>query len=109
MLVLAFDLLFTPPYLYHDHTGEFTPGKYGEWRFDKRSFSGKPIPRHLEDPPKNMQNDLVRALINSFNEATDAIPCWDEYAKTGQKPKTCDEAPKHFLAVEAAAKKQAVH
>jgi hypothetical protein len=127
--------------------GEFTPGKYGEWRFDKRTWGGKPITRKLGDPPKNMKNDLVRALINSFNEATDAIPCWDKYAETGQVscsysgsdtntvllqltfehwagaksglsvlisawmaaalqvPKQCDEAPKHFLAEEAAAKK----
>jgi hypothetical protein len=64
--------------------GEFTPGKYGEWRFDKRTWGGKPITRKLGDPPKNMKNDLVRALINSFNEATDAIPCWDKYAETAQ-------------------------
>ncbi len=64
--------------------GEFTPGKIGEWRFDKRSYGGRPIPRHLGDPPKGMKNDLVRALINSFNEATEAIPCWDEFEKTGK-------------------------
>lgn len=45
----------------------------------------------------------VRKLMDSFNEATDAIPCWDEYAKTGKVPKTCSEKPKHFLAEEAAA------
>lgn len=31
-----------------------------------------------------MKNDLVRALIKSFNEATDAIPCWDKYVETGK-------------------------
>ena len=25
----------------------------------------------------------IRALINSFNEATAAIPCWDKYAESG--------------------------
>jgi hypothetical protein len=64
-------------------SGEFTPGKFGEWRFDKRSYSGRPIPRNLGAPPEKMDNDLVRMLINSFNEATEAIPCWDKYAETG--------------------------
>jgi len=92
-------------------TGEFTPGKYGAWRFDKRSHGGKPIPRHMGDPPEKMTNELVRTLINSFNEATDAIPCWDKYsADNGKVPTTCDEEPKFFLleeklAKEAAAKK----
>lgn len=74
-------------------TGEFTPGKFGEWRFDKRTYSVKPPPRHLGEPPKAMKNDLVRALINSINEATDALPCWDKYAETG-KVEHCDEKPK---------------
>lgn len=67
--------------------GTFTPGKYGEWRFDKRSYSNKPLPRNLGPPPKGMTNDLVRHLINAFNEATDAIPGWDEYEKTGTATK----------------------
>jgi hypothetical protein len=37
-----------------------------------------------------MDNDLVRALISSINEATAAIPCWDEYAREG-KVVACDE------------------
>ena len=41
------------------------------------------MPRHLGAPPEKMDNDLVRALINAFNEATAAIPCWDKYAETG--------------------------
>ncbi|KAG1657279.1 hypothetical protein FOA52_005473 [Chlamydomonas sp. UWO 241] len=79
-------------------TGEFTPGKFGDWRFDKRTYGGTPVPRKLGDPPVNMKNDLVRKLIDSFNEATAAIPCWDEYAKNGQIPATCDEAPGGFIA-----------
>ncbi|KAG2501810.1 hypothetical protein HYH03_000310 [Edaphochlamys debaryana] len=72
-------------------TGEFTPGKFGEWRFDKRTYGSRPPPRHLGDPPKNMHNDLVRALINSINEATAALPCWDSYAESGKADYTCDE------------------
>lgn len=43
-------------------TGEHLPGKYGEWRFDKRSYSEKPPPRKLGEPPEKMENDLVRGL-----------------------------------------------
>lgn len=64
--------------------GVFTPGKIGEWRFDKRSWGDMPISRNLEAPPEGMKNGLVRHLINVFNEATDAIPMWDTYAKTGR-------------------------
>lgn len=70
--------------------GTFTPGKYGEWRFDKRSYLEKPLPRKLGPPPKGMQNDLVRHLIKAFNEATDAIPDWDSYEKTGKVKKIWD-------------------
>ena len=63
--------------------GVFTPGKIGAWRYDKRSFSGRPMPRNLDLPPEKMPNELVRFLIKAFNEATDAIPGWDTYAKTG--------------------------
>lgn len=87
-----------PFYILHytygmDYTleGVFTPGKYGKWRFDKRSYSGGPPKRHMGQPPDGMKNDLVRALINSINEATDNIPCWDEYAKTGHVT-PCDES-----------------
>eukprot|EP00889_Picochlorum_renovo_P007333 jgi/Picre1/34363/NNA_001834.t1 len=37
--------------------GTFTPGKYGEWRFDKRSYSTTPLPRNLDPPPDGVQND----------------------------------------------------
>lgn len=70
--------------------GTFTPGKYGEWRFDKRSYADKPLPRNLGPPPKGMQNGLVRHLIDAFNEATNAIPDWDIYEKTGKVTKLWD-------------------
>jgi hypothetical protein len=56
-----------PFYLLHftygmDYTrkGVFTPGKYGEWRFDKRTYAQLPPPRHLSEPPRGMRNALVR-------------------------------------------------
>lgn len=66
-------------------------GKFGRWRFDKRTYAGKPPPRHLGEPPKGMKNDMVRALVAAINEASENIPCWDEYARTGVKPKACSE------------------
>jgi hypothetical protein len=65
-------------------------GKYGYWRFDKRTYAQKPPSRHLGAPPKGMHNDMVRKLIDSINEATENIECWDEYYKTG-KITPCDE------------------
>jgi hypothetical protein len=75
----------------YDLDGAFTPGVYGRWRFDKRTYAAKPPPRHLGDPPKGMKNDMVRALVSMVNAATAGIPCWDEYARTGKRPATCDE------------------
>lgn len=43
--------------------GVFTPGKVGEWHWDKRDFKG-PIPRDMEGPPEGTQNELVKDLIN---------------------------------------------
>jgi hydroxyproline O-arabinosyltransferase len=84
------DMNGVPYYILHftygnDYTlsGEFTPGKFGAWRFDKRSYMHKPPPRNLALPPAGMKNDLVRFLINAINEATNAIPGWDEYVEKG--------------------------
>ncbi|KAL4418900.1 hypothetical protein ABPG77_004053, partial [Micractinium sp. CCAP 211/92] len=78
--------------------------KYGEWRFDKRSYGTRPPPRNLESSKAGsmlvagvvflaeaapnhasdgMKNELVRHLIHAINEATSVIPGWDDYAKTG--------------------------
>ncbi|KAI3431793.1 hypothetical protein D9Q98_010546 [Chlorella vulgaris] len=85
-----YDEKLAPFYLLHytygmDYTlqGLFTPGKYGEWRFDKRSYATRPPPRNLGEPPEGMKNELVRHLIHAINEATSVIPGWDEYEKTG--------------------------
>lgn len=55
-----------------------------------------------------MKNDLVRALIDAFNEATAAIPCWDEYSKSGGKMNqdNCTEEPGGFLKMEIEEKKK---
>jgi hypothetical protein len=82
-------------------SGEFTPGKFGEWRYDKRSYGGRPMPRNISDPPSKMDNDLVRTLINAFNEATSAIPCWNQYQQSGSVVYDCGEKPGGFLEVEA--------
>ena len=49
-------------------------GKFGEWRFDKRSYAVRPPPRNLSEPPAGMKNELVRHLIHAINEATSRIP-----------------------------------
>jgi hypothetical protein len=49
-------------------------GKYGEWRFDKRSYASRPPGRGLSEPPAGMKNELVRHLIHAINEATEKIP-----------------------------------
>eukprot|EP00877_Chromochloris_zofingiensis_P001819 jgi/Chrzof1/11638/Cz06g03080.t1 len=66
-----------------DATGKFTPGKFGFWRFDKRTYASMPPPRHLGDPPPGTTNAMVKRLIASINEATEHIPCWDDYHKLG--------------------------
>ena len=48
-------------------TGEHMPGKFGEWRFDKRSYHDKAPPRNLSAPPPNMKNDLVQTLWCSMS------------------------------------------
>jgi hydroxyproline O-arabinosyltransferase len=85
-----FDEKLEPWYLLHytygmDYTNEgvFTPGKYGEWRFDKREYVMAPPRQNLQEPPEACQNELVRYLIQAINEATQVIPGWQEYAATG--------------------------
>ena len=55
-------------------TGEHMPGKFGEWRFDKRTYHDKPPPRNLEAPPPNMKNGLVRAALESLTVCS--ATCW---------------------------------
>ncbi|KAJ9512037.1 hypothetical protein QJQ45_004607 [Haematococcus lacustris] len=53
-----------------------------DWLFDKRSYGERPPPRNLPLPPAYVNNGLVALVINMLNEATNAIPCWDEYVAT---------------------------
>ena len=46
--------------------GKFTPGKIGQWRFDKRSYMGSFPPKQLAPPPKNVP-ELVQKLIEMIN------------------------------------------
>jgi len=70
--------------------GKHLPGEIGPWRFDKRTYGGLPPPRNLEPPPPKMENNLVRHLINAINEASEVIPGWPEYAKTGKAKELWD-------------------
>lgn len=56
--------------------GELTYGKIGEWRFDKRSYLGGPMPRNLALPPRGVPESVV-TLVKMVNEATANIPNWD--------------------------------
>mmetsp|Transcript_9245 Transcript_9245/g.15859 ORF Transcript_9245/g.15859 Transcript_9245/m.15859 type:complete len:123 (-) Transcript_9245:130-498(-) len=58
----------------NDYTkdGVFTPGKIGQWRFDKRSYMGRIPPSPLELPPKGTPSS-VRTLIEMINEATNNL------------------------------------
>jgi hypothetical protein len=59
-----------------------------------------PARTSVQPPPKDMKNELVRTLMEAFDEATAAIPCWDEYTKTGVASYDCGEKPGGFLAEE---------
>lgn len=86
----ACDPALTDPPVTFTHTTQLA-GKFGRWRFDKRTYATRAPPRHLGPPPKGAKNDMVRALVSAINEATAAIPCWDEYARTGTAPRPCEE------------------
>ncbi|PNH03274.1 putative cytochrome c-type heme lyase [Tetrabaena socialis] len=57
------------------------------WTFDKREYSVRPPPRNLPMPPAFVQNNLVRLIIGMLNEATDNLPCWDDYRETSKVSK----------------------
>lgn len=37
-------------------------GKFGEWRFDKRSYSGGAPPKNLSMPPQGVPESVVRTI-----------------------------------------------
>lgn len=71
--------------------GTHMRGKFGEWRFDKRTYAAKPPPRHLGEPPRGIRNFHVRSLVGAINEATGAIPCWEAYRALGGKLAECGD------------------
>ena len=75
------DTNLDPYYLLHytygnDYTleGEFTPGKFGAWRFDKRSYAQKPPPRNLGAPPAGMKNELVSPFLCTLLPCHHSLP-----------------------------------
>ena len=70
-------------------------GKYTEnetqvfWKFDKRSYTGSVPPRRLPPPPETVTNALVRLVIKMVNEATENIPCWDDYVQNMRVTTQC--------------------
>ncbi|KAJ4827237.1 Hydroxyproline O-arabinosyltransferase 1 [Turnera subulata] len=56
--------------------GELTYGKFGEWRFDKRSYDTVAPPRNLPLPPPGVPESVV-TLVKMVNEATANIPNWE--------------------------------
>lgn len=64
----------------YTRSGKFTPGKIGEWRFDKRSYMGRIPAKNLELPPKGAP-ESVRTLIQMINEASSVLPNWESGGK----------------------------
>ncbi len=63
MCARCFGAELEPYYILHytygdDYTldGMFTPGKVGAWHFDKRTWAGRPVDRHLKPPPDGAQS-----------------------------------------------------
>eukprot|EP00246_Nothoceros_aenigmaticus_P006908 TRINITY_DN202_c0_g1_i1.p1 TRINITY_DN202_c0_g1~~TRINITY_DN202_c0_g1_i1.p1 ORF type:complete len:369 (-),score=54.55 TRINITY_DN202_c0_g1_i1:1188-2294(-) len=84
MLQPPFDTKLGDAYIIHytygcDYTmkGVLTYGTKGEWRFDKRSFTGGAPPRGLPTPPPGVPETVV-TLVRMVNEATANIPNWEE-------------------------------
>lgn len=82
MLQPPWDTTIGKAYLIHytygcdyDLQGKMTPGKIGEWRFDKRSYDNVWPPRNLSLPPPGVPETVV-TLVKMVNEATANIPNW---------------------------------
>lgn len=61
--------------------GKFMPGRFGEWRFDKRSYSVRPPPRNLLPPPDGVP-ETITTLVQMINTATQELPDWDEWVSS---------------------------
>ena len=51
------------------------------WKFDKKVYMDRPPPRAIADPPVFVNDQLVRLAVRMVNEATEGIPCWDDYVQ----------------------------
>ncbi|GLI67444.1 hypothetical protein VaNZ11_011637 [Volvox africanus] len=72
----------------YDKDGNMTDNStLAVYTFDKRDYSVKPPPRNLPEPPPFVQNNLVRLIVAMVNEATENIPCWDDYVATSKVAK----------------------
>jgi hypothetical protein len=62
----------------YDLNGAFTPGKIGQWRFDKRQWMSSVPPKNLPLPPAGCDNELVKRLVEMVNEASASLPYWEK-------------------------------
>ncbi|KAK3256274.1 hypothetical protein CYMTET_34583 [Cymbomonas tetramitiformis] len=58
-----------------DLNGKFTPGKFGQWRFDKRQYMTRAPQKNLQMPPKGT-NPVVVKLVEMINDASSHIYNW---------------------------------
>ncbi|GFH18151.1 uncharacterized protein HaLaN_14902 [Haematococcus lacustris] len=71
-------LHLTYPMRYNKTGGVVNSESESFWTFDKRVYQESVPPRGLALPPPVVKNDFARLIINMLNEATNAIPCWDD-------------------------------
>ncbi|GFH15987.1 uncharacterized protein HaLaN_12328, partial [Haematococcus lacustris] len=82
-------LHLTYPMRYNKTGGVVNSELQSIWTFDKRVYQESVPPRGLALPPPVVKNDFARLIINMLNEATNAIPCWDEYVATRKVTTAC--------------------
>ena len=52
-----------------------TPGKIGEWHFDKRDFTGFPPKEKIPMPPKDA-HEVIQKMMTIINEGITELPHW---------------------------------
>ena len=56
-------------------SGVATPGKIGEWHFDKRDFTGIPPKEKIPMPPKDA-HEVIQKMMTIINEGITELPHW---------------------------------
>jgi hypothetical protein len=56
-------------------SGEATPGKIGEWHFDKRDFTGFPPKTPFPMPPKDA-HEVIQKMMTIINDGITELPHW---------------------------------